>query len=84
MEKEAKKTDDEKMTDMDRRIKRIREDKTDRAARTLQKYVGFRSFKWQVQLFGTISVSKNSSQRRAESYKQEDFKNSSKKKSCST
>ncbi|CAA82374.1 uncharacterized protein CELE_C48B4.3 [Caenorhabditis elegans] len=38
MEKEAKKTDDEKMTDMDRRIKRIREDKTDRAARTLQKY----------------------------------------------
>ncbi|EFP09377.1 hypothetical protein CRE_25284 [Caenorhabditis remanei] len=38
MEKEAKKTDDEKMTDNDKRVKKIREEKTDRAARTLQKY----------------------------------------------
>lgn len=39
MEKEAKKTDEEKMTDEDRRVRRFRDEKKDRAARTLQKYV---------------------------------------------
>uniref|UniRef100_A0A1I7UQL1 Uncharacterized protein n=1 Tax=Caenorhabditis tropicalis TaxID=1561998 RepID=A0A1I7UQL1_9PELO len=38
MEKESKKTEEEKMTDNDKRVKRIREEKKDRAARTLQNY----------------------------------------------
>ncbi|CAP29557.1 Protein CBG10044 [Caenorhabditis briggsae] len=38
MEKEGKKTEDEKMTDTDKRVKNIREERKDRAARTLQKY----------------------------------------------
>uniref|UniRef100_A0A8R1DRY9 Uncharacterized protein n=1 Tax=Caenorhabditis japonica TaxID=281687 RepID=A0A8R1DRY9_CAEJA len=43
MEKEARKTEEEKMTDDDRRAKKYREEKKDRAARTLQKY--FRKIK---------------------------------------
>ena len=63
MEKEAKKTDDEKMTDNDKRVKKIREEKTDRAARTLQKYVSFLVV-IQVYIQNIVAVPKDSNQRR--------------------
>ncbi|EGT33500.1 hypothetical protein CAEBREN_01070 [Caenorhabditis brenneri] len=38
MEKESKKSEEEKMTDTDKRVKKVKDEKKDRAARTLQKY----------------------------------------------